>query len=88
MRELTWTKLWDSVRVNLHYPVRIYGYVAAAFLAIQAFWQTELGSVPSWLMWANVGLAWLGTKLTERKTGSIRYLADNSDDSFEQDPDR
>lgn len=88
MKDLTWKVLWDSVKVNLQYPVRIYGYIASGVGLLLAFWQTQLGTVPSWVLWLNAALIWGGAKFTERKTGSIKYLTDNSDDSFKQDPDR
>ena len=82
LQNLTWDNLWKETRVDLHYPVRIYGMVVSAMLLLQAFWQTQLGIVPNWILWANVAMAWGGTKLTEKKTHSVKFFANNSDDGL------
>ena len=83
IKDLTWKRLWNGVKVDLYYPVRILGLASTGVAFTLAFWQTQLGTVPSWLMWTNAALLWIGAKITERKTHSDRYISDNSDDHLD-----
>ena len=79
LQNLTWDNLWKEIRLDLHYPVRIYGIGVSVMLLLQAFYQTQFSVVPSWILWVNGALAFGGAKLAERKTSSKNYLNDNSD---------